>query len=201
MNTFWLKIAGLAVGVVIVVIIIGSLTSPQGDSSLPEPERKSFMETKSFQTQVEEDKEKFLTKPEPVETVETKAEPEPTPAGASQTPPPAAPAPATSIIYVQPLSDIDQMEAERLLNVAVPGRSIGRLPMTGYSLMVQNCKQIIQRWPESWYAFQAKRMLAEMVEIRPDHRARYKITDEVIDLSIFYKQRKGAQAMQIKQEP
>jgi hypothetical protein len=44
-------------------------------------------------------------------------------------------------------------------------------------------------------------MLAEMVEIRPDHRARYKITDELIDLSLFYKQRKGTQAMQIKQDP
>ena len=54
------------------------------------------------------------------------------------------------------------VEAERLLNMAVPGRSIGRLPMTGFKLMVDSCRTIISRWPDSRFANNAKLLLADL---------------------------------------
>jgi len=98
--------------------------------------------------------------------------------------------PEPTVLYFQPLSEIEQIEAEKLLNVAVPGRSIGRLPMTGFSLMVPNCRQIIQRWPESQYAYQAKRLLADLP---PRYQTRYNVTKEEMDVSMFYQQRPGTQ--------
>lgn len=185
MDTFWLKIVGFAVLVVIAIVLIGLLAS-----GTKEPE-------KTFYDQVEEDKQKFLAEPQPLEVPEKTQVPEqtrvveskevaesvpPTPKQVEQ--------PKPTVLYFQPLSEIDQIEAEKLLNVAVPGRSIGRLPMTGFSLMMPNCRQIIQRWPESQYAYQAKRLLADLP---PRYQTRYNVTKEEMDISMFYKQRPGTQ--------
>jgi len=58
MNTFWLKIAGIAVAVLGVIILINvfSSTEPQ-----PQPEEQGFSH------QVEKDKERFLSRPKPVD--------------------------------------------------------------------------------------------------------------------------------------
>jgi len=185
MDTFWLKIVGFALLVVGVIVLIGFLTS-----GTKEPE-------KTFYDQVEEDKQKFLAEPQPLEEQEKTQVPEqaqvveskevaesvpPTPKQVEK--------PKPTVLFFQPLSEIDQIEAEKLLNVAVPGRSIGRLPMTGFSLMVPNCRQIIQRWPESQYAYQAKRLLADLP---PRYQTRYNVTKEEIDISMFYQQRPGTQ--------
>ena len=98
--------------------------------------------------------------------------------------------PKPTVLYFKPLSEIEQIEAERLLGVAVPGRSIGRLPMTGFNLMVPNCRQIIEKWPESQYAYQARRLLADL---QPRYQTRYNVTKEEINISMFYKQRPGTQ--------
>jgi hypothetical protein len=96
--------------------------------------------------------------------------------------------PEKATLYFSELSEIEQIEAERLLQVAVPGRSIGRLPMTGFNLMVDTCRQILRRWPDSWYAYKAKQMLADMPE---RFRPRYRITEEELDLSRFAEPRPG----------
>ena len=185
MDTIWLKIMGFAVLVVVAIVLIGILVS---GTNKPE---------KTFYDQVEEDKQKFLAEPQPLEEQETKQVPEQTQVTESkEVPEPAAPVqkqveqPKPTVLYFKPLSEIEQIEAEKLLNVAVPGRSIGRLPMTGFTLMVPNCRQIIKRWPESRYAFQAKRMLADLP---PRYQTRYKVTKEEIDISMFFKQRPGTQ--------
>jgi hypothetical protein len=189
MDTFWLKIVGFALLVIGVIVFIGFLTS-----GTKEPE-------KNFYDQVEEDRQKFLAEPQPLKEQETAQEttqvPEQTPVVESKEaaePVPTAPRqveqPKPVVLYFKPLSDIDQIEAERLLSVAVPGRSIGRLPMTGFSLMVPNCRQIIQRWPDSQFAYQAKRLLADLP---PRYQTRYNVTKEEIDISMFYKQRPGTQ--------
>jgi len=190
MDTFWLKIVGFALLVVGVIVFIGFLTS--GGSKEPE---------KTFYDQVEEDKQKFLAEPQPLKEQETTQEttqvPEQTQVAESnevaESVPPApkqVEQPKPTVLYFKPLSEIEQIEAEKLLNVAVPGRSIGRLPMTGFSLMVPNCRQIIQRWPESQYAYQAKRLLADLP---PRYQTRYNVTKEEMDISMFYKQRPGTQ--------
>jgi len=176
---------GFAVLVVGVIVLIGFLTS-----GTKEPE-------KTFYDQVEEDKQKFLAEPQPLEekeetqvteqkqVVESKEVPESAPPAQRQ-----IEQPKPTVLYFKPLSEIEQIEAEKLLNVAVPGRSIGRLPMTGFSLMVPNCRQIISRWPDSQYAYQAKRLLADLP---PRYQTRYNVTKEEIDISMFYQQRPGTQ--------
>ena len=185
MDTFWLKIVGFAVFVVGVIVLIGFLTS-----GTKEPE-------KTFYDQVEEDKQRFLAEPQPLEEQEKTQVPEQNQeAESKEVAESAVPAqkqieePKPTVLYFKPLSEIEQIEAERLLSVAVPGRSIGRLPMTGFNLMVPNCRQIIKRWPESQYAYQARRLLADLP---PRYQTRYSVTKEEIDISMFYKQRPGTQ--------
>jgi hypothetical protein len=199
MNTFWLKIMGLAVLAVVIVILIGVFTS--GTNSQPkEPEKPK----KTFYDQADEDKQRFLTAPQAQESESQIPSTEQTAPTQNQTTaqntPPAIqqPKPAQPVIlYFKELGEIDQIEAERLLNVAVPGRSIGRLPMTGFKLMVDQCRTIIQKWPESWYAYRAKQMLADMPE---RYQKRYNVTEQEKDISMFAKPRPGTKPFTIREE-
>lgn len=190
MNTFWLKIAGIAVAVLVVIILISAL------SSRPEPEPPP--PEQGFSDQVRKDKEKFLTRPTAVESNSQVIQP-PQQKDANQpvttvVQPPTQTEPVT--LYFVPLSEIDEIEAERLLNVAVPGRSIGRLPMTGFKLMVDNCRMTISRWPESWYAYRAKQMLADMPQ---RFWPRYKVTQEEVDISMYLQPRPGTKPFTFKE--
>ena len=191
MNTFWLKIVGIAVAVVVVIILINAL------SSRPEPQPAP--QEQGFSDQVRKDKQKFLTRPAPVdpakqnEQTTQQADPNKPVKTIIQIPKP--PEPVT--LYFVELSEIDEIEAERLLNVAVPGRSIGRLPMTGYKLMmVDNCRMIISRWPESWYAYRAKQMLADLPR---RFWSRYKVTEEEVDTSMYTQPRKDTKPFTFKE--
>jgi hypothetical protein len=181
MNTFWLKIAGAAVAVVLIIVLITMFSS----SSTPEPEEP----TKTFYDQAEEDKQKFLAAPKavdsaaPDQTTESKTAVERVPQTIE---PPQPPQPVK--LYFKELGEIEKIEAERLLGVSVPGRSIGRLPMTGFNLMVESCRQIIRRWPDSYYAYQAQRMLADMPE---RYQQRYRVTEQEKDVSRFTQPRPG----------
>ena len=75
------------------------------------------------------------------------------------------------------LPEIERIQAERLFEMAITHRKVGRLPGTSYKQMVDYCRQIIQKYPGTVYEYKAKRMLADI----PDrYRARYKIkTDEI----------------------
>ena len=189
MNTFWLKLAGLAVAVIVGMVILASVFSG------PEAEAPAEPRPKTFDDVVEHDKERFLSKPKPADSNEV-SPPSTVQQPVDQQPPrltkkmlPKPPEPTGPItLYFAELSEIDNIEAERLLNVAVPGRSIGRLPMTGFKLMVDNCREIIRRWPDSWYAYRAKQMLADMPE---RYQMRYKVTKEEMDLSRFARPRPG----------
>ncbi len=77
------------------------------------------------------------------------------------------------------LSEEEQVEAEKLFEMAVMERKMGRLPALGYNRMVEYCRQIIRRFPGSEYEFKAKRILADIPE---QYRSQYKITAEEIDL-------------------
>ncbi len=181
MNTFWLKIAGAAIAVVLVVVFISMLTSNKTQEQ--EPPQKTFYD------QAEEDKQRFLAEPKEADstvqelTTESKT-------AAERTGPTIEPSkpPEPVKLYFKELDEIEKIEAERLLGVAVPGRSIGRLPMTGLNLMVENCRQIIRRWPDSWYAYRAKQMLADIPE---RDQQRYRVTEEEKDVSMFTQPRPG----------
>jgi len=64
-----------------------------------------------------------------------------------------------------------------------------------YGLMQKACRQIEERWPDSSYAFQAKRMLEEISE---RYAANYKITPQELDISKFLKPRQGTQAVKVE---
>jgi hypothetical protein len=183
MNTFWLKIVGVAVTVLALIILINVFSSS-------EPEPQPIQEEQGFSHQAATDRKKFLARPAPADantqSVETTQQTDPNKPVKTIIQIPKPPEPVT--LYFVELSEIDQIEAERLLNVAVPGRSIGRLPMTGFKLMVDNCRMTIQRWPESWYAYRAKQMLADMPQ---RFWPRYKVTKEEVDVSMYTQPRPG----------
>lgn len=189
MNTFWLKIVAGAIGIVVIIVLIGTFTSDGSKQSQPKQPEKTFYD------QADEDKEKYLAEPKPEETQEQTTKTQQSTVNTVQAAP-AQPAqmpveqPNPTTLYFKKLSEIDDIEAQKLLNVAVPGRSIGRLPMTGFNLMVPNCRQIIKRWPDSWYAYRAKQMLGDLPE---RYKMRYKVTKEEMDLSMYYKQRPGTE--------
>ncbi|NQT01042.1 MAG: hypothetical protein HQ580_03390 [Planctomycetes bacterium] len=199
MNTFWLKIMGLAVLVVGIIILISVFTSGT-DSQLPEPEPKEPQKT--FDDQVEEDKQRFLTEPQaqdPQSQIPTTKQAPPIENQTATQAVPPSPKPAQpTLLYFKELGEIDQIEADRLLKVAVPGRSIGRLPMTGFKqLNVDLCRKIIRRWPDSWFAYSAKQMLADLPE---RYQKRYHVTEEEKDVSMFAESRPGTKPFTIKKE-
>jgi hypothetical protein len=185
MSTFWLKAAGVVVVVVgSIIVVLALLPSGNKPTAEPEPGPKTFYDV------AQEDREKFLNEPKPANSADQEPltpghQPNESTSTAQQRPRP----PETVTLYFSELSEIEKIEAERLLHVAVPGRSIGRLPMTGFNLMVDTCRQIIQRWPDSWYAYRAKQMLADMPE---RFRLRYRITEEELDLTRLAEPRPGA---------
>jgi len=187
MNTFWLKVAGIAVGAVVVIILIGTFTGDGGESKAPEPE-------KGFSDQIEKDKQEFLTKPQALELQKQDPPSQPDKTAANQAvAEPVQPVrrvqepPKPITLYFKELPEIEDIEASRLLNATVPGRSMGRL-QTGFKFMVDNCRRIIQRWPDSWYAYRAQQMLIDMPE---RYHERYKITEQEKDLSKFSEARPG----------
>ena len=193
MNAFWLKIAALAIAVVAGIIVIGSFTG--GDSEPKEPET-------TFYDKAEEDRQRFLAEPQGLQAKETESVPQQGPAAVESqavvpvppTPRPVEP-PKPTIVYCKDLSEIDKIEAERLLNAAVPARSLGRLQI-GFNLMMQNCRQILRRWPDSWYAYRAKQMIADMPE---RFRQRYKVTQNELDLSTFAEPRPGTRPFTVEE--
>ncbi len=181
MNTFWLKIAGVAIAVVLVVVMISMFTSKKNQE--PETPKKTFYD------QAEEDKQRFLAEPKEADSTvqEQSTESKTVSERSGPTIEPSKP-PEPVKLYFKELGEIEKIEAERLLGVAVPGRSIGRLPMTGLNLMVDSCRQIIRRWPDSWYAYRAKQMLADIPE---RDQQRYRVTEEEKDVSMFTQPRPG----------
>jgi hypothetical protein len=209
MNSIWMKIAGVAVVAVIVIVVIGRFTSnkPAPATSTPAA-AKQGEKNKTFYDMAERDRQ-FAQAPKPAES--QPAEP-PAPATTPAPQPPvqqpvqaAAQPPADGVVlpsiitepqtlYFKPLSEEDDIAAQELLPWVAAGRSIGRLPMVQYGLMVKACRQAEERWPDSVYAFRAKQALEEIYE---RYAANYKITRQELDITRFLKPRPGTQAIKV----
>ena len=152
MGTFWLKIA------VIAAIIIGAFFLVRVFSPV---EEKPQQQEKSYYEVIEEDDRRLRAEPEVREQPEPEAEPaKPT---------------------FRELSLAEQVQAEKLFEMALLHRKQGRLPgMGSYKLMVDYCRQLIREYPGTIYSYKAQRMLGDL---RPRDREIYGITDEEIDLS------------------
>jgi len=168
MNTFWLKFAGVALIVVVVVVAIGYFTGGK-----PEPKQP----TKTIYDQWDEDEKELTAEPQYKETAAPQ-EPIPQPTEQNTTVQPVEP-PKPQFKKLLPEDDI---EAQRQWQWVLNQRKMGRLPVMGYGQMVKTCRDIIQRWPGSEYAFYAKRALADLSE---RYKKMYNITDEETDLGDF----------------
>jgi hypothetical protein len=173
MNTFWLKIAGIVVAIVVVIILIGVFTS-SSPPSIPSPKAASNEPkeppAKTVYDQWDRDDKRLQAEPQPIEVPKTK------------------PSGQTVVEQRQPqfkeLSPEENIQAQQKWEWIVTQRKMARLPFINPKQMVDTCREIIRRWPQSKYAFMAKRALADLPE---RYHKMYKITKEETDLSSFYK--------------
>jgi hypothetical protein len=191
MNTFWLKVAGVLVVVVAIGAFFMWIRSSIKEAQHPE---------RTFSDMVEKDRKELLAEPSAKDITNQSAQSqEPMVPESNKSAQPSEQQlqkaePVT--FYFTQLDETEQIEAEQLLAMIPTGRSIGRLPMTGYSLMVETCRQIMGRWPGSIYDYKARRALNQMPE---RFRERYKITGRELDLTQFTKPRPNTTSYTIKE--
>ncbi len=171
MNTFWLKIAVLAVVIVAVIVLVNVFWPAESE---PKPKPKTFYDI------IEDDDKRLRAEPQWPEPTEIE---QPAPDGAEEQAVAKQPAEPPKPVFKE-LSEVEKVEAERLFEFAIQQRKIGRLPVTGFKPMVDACRQIIQKFPGSEFDYKARRMLADIPQ---RYRERYKITEEEIDLTRFFK--------------
>ncbi len=202
MNSIWVKIAGAAVVIVLVIVVLGRFSGEKPESGPPQKE-KTFYDTADRDKQFREapkpaePQQPAAETQTPVETpAEQPSEPVQQPQPTAQTPGVVLPSSITkaTTLYFIPLEETDQIEADKLLPWAVANRSIGRLPMMQYGIMVKACRDIMQRWPDSWHAFRAKQMLEEVSE----RHAQYNVTPQELDISRYLKTRRGAEPFTVE---
>ncbi len=178
MDTFWLKVAAIVAVLIVAIAVVVKWTS-KGIEEAQNPEQ-------TFSDMVQKDKKDMLAEPSAKDL--TKPSEEPAAVKPDEPSEPVTPPKPTEPVtfYFTELSEIEQIEAERLLALVPSGRSMGRLPMTGFNLMVETCRQMMGRFPGSIYDYKARRALGEMPE---RFRARYDITEDDLDLTRFTKPR------------
>jgi hypothetical protein len=190
MNTFWLKLAGILVVVAVIGVWVMWLWS--GIKEAEKPER-------TFSDMVKKDRNDVMGEPKVQDLIKQPAQPQ-SPGTAEpnkSVQPVEQPSPEPITLYFTELDEVDQVEAENLLAMIPTGRSIGRLPMTGFNLMVENCRQIMGKWPGSIYDYKARRALGQIPE---RFRERYNITGQELDLTQFTKPRPNTKPYTIKED-
>ncbi len=183
MNTIWMKIAAVAVVIVVALIVVGKFSSNEPTTAPPTPSQETERPKTVYDSFDRDDKE-FGVKFQDEEPVAAAPAPTPTPPATpqpeatAQTPP--AP-PAQPRFEKLPLEQ--EVEAQRFHSMALAERKRSRLPMMTPKLMVDYCRELIRRWPKSEYAFKAKLMLADIPE---RFKEMYKVTPAEMDVSSFY---------------
>jgi hypothetical protein len=154
MNTVWLKIVAAVVAIVVGVVVYNKIANYK---PAPEPPQKTRGDT------FREDEKRLRAEPN------VPAQPE---------------AGQQAAVAEQPrfrkLTEEEDAGASQLFELAIAQRKIGRMPGMHYGAMVQYCRQIIEKYPGSEYAYKAKRMLGDIPE---SDRERYHITADEIDLN------------------
>ncbi len=162
MNAFWLKIRNLAVVIAGLIFLMTAISSCKKEPA-PEPEPEA--KPRTYEEQIRADDKRLRAEPVPKQLPSAKQ--------AVEKPQP--------IPQFKELGPEDMVEAERLFEMALAERKMGRLPgvKLGYKNMVEHCRGIIRSWPESEYAFKAKRMLRDIPQ---RYKEMYNITEEETDL-------------------
>jgi FtsZ-interacting cell division protein ZipA len=156
-ETFWLKVA--AVIVVIIAVIVGVVVlMPSGRDKPKEP-------AKTIYDMAEKDKEELLAAPSAKdfkqdEAAETNRPQEEQSAPAASK---AERAAEPMVLYFTEVPEEEGFEAENILATIPSWRTIGRMPFTGYNVMVESCRLLMSRWPGSRYDYMARRALAQVL--------------------------------------
>ena len=157
MNTVWLKIAAAVVVVVVAIVLFSKIANHKSEPAQP---------VKTVGDTFREDDKRLRAEPNvPVQPMAEQ------PAAGQQ-------APAAQQPKFKELTEEEKAGAEQLFELAIAQRKMGRLPGMHYGAMVQYCRQIIEKYPGSEYAYKAKRILAD---IPASERERYHITDDEIN--------------------
>ncbi|UCC22904.1 MAG: hypothetical protein JSW23_02210 [Planctomycetota bacterium] len=171
MSRFWLKIAALVIVVVILIVLVDAFWPSESE---PKPKPKTFYDI------IEEDDRRLRADPQPPEPPTTE---QADPNAVEQQMAEKQDAKPLKPVFKE-LTEIEEIEAQRLFEYALQQRKIGRLPGPGYKPMVDACREIMRKFPGSEFDYKARRMLADIPE---RYRPRYKITKEEIDLTRFFK--------------
>ena len=168
MNTFWLKIAGLAVVVVGLIIVVKTL-SPKVEEALDF--EKMYEETEEL---VEAQEAKLQAE---LAEAEAKAKQAKAKHGETEQPSvhPRPPRPESDEI-----EELQQnIQAQKLYQMAETEFKIARRPLMSFKRCVDYCRELIERYPDSPEAAKARVLLRRIPE---RHRKRYNITDEEMGL-------------------
>jgi hypothetical protein len=157
MNTVWLKIAAVIVLIVVAVVFIHRIAIYKPKPTVPD---------KTLGDTFREDEKRLRAEPNVVESNVPVQ-----PAAGQQ-------APVAQVPKFRELTEEENAGASELFELAITQRKMGRLPGMHYGAMVQYCRQIIEKYPGSEYAYKAKRILAD---IPASDRERYHITDDEIN--------------------
>ncbi|MHC4076131.1 MAG: hypothetical protein ACYSRR_01070 [Planctomycetota bacterium] len=160
--------------VILAVILIGAVVFI---NRIPKSAEKPKEQPKTFYDVAREDDARLRADPTPV------SEPAPAPKQQTATPEPSAPAEQPQAEKTAPrqfkkLSEIDRIQAERIFEMAITHRKMGRLPGPTYKQMIDYCRELISKYPGTIYEYKAKRMLADIPE---RYRRLYKITQDEIN--------------------
>jgi hypothetical protein len=167
MDSFWLKLA--VVLIVIAGVFIGYTLLKPAEQQQPKEEPKTIYDM------AKQDRKDLLAEPNASDFEKNKST-----ENTQQTEAEKPAAPVT--LYFKEVSEIDKIEADNILANIPSFRTIGRLPFTGYGVMVQSCRQLMQKFPGTIYDYKARRALAQVPQRYWD---RYKITDEEVSLDYF----------------
>jgi Na+-transporting methylmalonyl-CoA/oxaloacetate decarboxylase gamma subunit len=191
MDTSWLKIAVFLVIAVAVVIGVKKVIRSM--------ENKPKEPTTTIYDMAEKDRARLLAAPNAADfTSSNKNAQQAESAGkgtktAAVQEQPAKP----SVLYFSEVSEIDKMEADDILANVPSWRTMGRLPFTGYTLMVESCRQLMEKFPGTIYDYKARRALGQVPQ---RYWARYKITAKEVDLKYFEQQRPNTKPYTITEE-
>lgn len=162
MNTVWLKIVATVVLLVVIFVIISKIANRASKPAEPE---KTIADT------WRNDEKRLRAEPNAVE-------PNVAESNVSAPPDTGQQRRVAEPLKFRELTEDEKAGASQLFELAMTQRKMGRLPGVSYGAMVQYCREIIERYPGSEYAYKAKRMLAD---IPANQRERFHITDDEIN--------------------
>ncbi len=160
MGSFLMKIVVI---VIIVLAVIALVNKFSGAKEKPKAEQKTFYDV------IEEDDKRLRADIEPNK-----------PSEANETTLQQSKGIQTEDTEPIEVTAEEQVQAERLFEMAITQRKMARLPGMTYKQMVDYCRQIIEQYPNSPEAPKARRMLGEVP--RQDWE-RYKITEQEVNPS------------------